>query len=237
MLVGHFDEPYLKYALDSVKWVDQMVVVLNGNSIPNTVELLKWFEDHPEIPSVKIIHYEKYYNNFNFAKARQLAKDATDADLILKIDADEVYYDSFQETVKNLHIQKKFVDMYGAPEPIDVYVTQFYHMMGDIKHYQFIQQQETLFWNSPEIKWQCDVHEKLTKPGDIVYCTIPDMFMHLGYIKPPEEVFRRWQLYAELEGIEGAYENTNPKTILDDRPRTPFTGEYPEALKPLLEEE
>lgn len=217
MIIGEFDEPFLRYALDSIKWADEIVIVKTAKRVTlETVTALSLYKTD----KMKIIDYFEYEKEFSFADARNLAKRFTEpGGYILKLDADEVYYNSFERTVRSLAFDK------------DVYEVEFYHMMLDIYHYQYIEGKEVLFKNDPAIQWQGATHETLT--GVTSRAKLQDKFIHLGYCKSQTEVFKRWQKYVELENRPDWYDGQDPAHILDDRASVAneFNYEYPEAMR------
>lgn len=203
------------YAISSVKWLDEFIVVNTGDeNNSNLATLRRVSEDIGK--DIRIVKYPKD-QAFSFAKARNLAVDHTCSDYFLKIDADEVYYDSLATTVRDLD--------FGC----DVYCVEFYHFMFDVFHYQDIYQKEVLFKNG--LRWTGAVHEVIA--GDNLKTGyLPDRFCHFGYARPQAEVFRKWQLYAQLDGLVDAYKDQDPEHILDNRTDacTTFQFIYPEAM-------
>lgn len=225
MLVGAFEEPYIQYALESIKWIDEIVFVYNNICDKNKQSINDWLPRYKGL--VKVVDYWDYYTHYenseciDFALARNIGKYESTGDYILKIDADEVYYNSFEKTVRSLSY------IY------EVYKVDFIHMFYDFQHFRFIQDKEVLYKRSDDIHWESPVHEYLWGWRGEQY-NLPDRFMHLGYIKPPAEVFKKWLLYAALENEPTRYGDIDPNCILDGVQVREWKGEYPEALKPLF---
>ncbi len=217
MIIGEFDEPFLKYVMAAAQWVDEIVAVDTSKDQRN----FKLFKDLlGNISKCQIINYWDYEADFSFEKARNLAKKmTTPGGYIWKLDADEVYYNSFEQTVRGLDFDK------------DIYEVEFYHFMLDIFHYQYIETKEVLFKNDPAIQWTKGTHEGLI--GGTSRGKLQDKFCHLGYVKSQKEVFKRWQKYVEIEGRPEWYDGQDPEHILDDRAEVcrEFDYEYPEALR------
>lgn len=217
MLVGKFPEPYVKYSLESIKWIDEIVIVYN-NVLPSNKEAIeKWAQSYQG----RLITINYNSDTFDFAAARNIAIDASSGDFILKIDADEVYFESFQKRLRSLS------------DKHDMYRVFFIHMFNDIHHYRFIEPKEVLFRNCRWIRWAHPVHERLH--GYDSFAQLTDKFMHLGYIKPPARILEKWKLYAKLEGQPDMFDYiTDIEGILDGVDIHEYTGPYPEVLKELL---
>jgi len=217
LLIGPAPEPYLLNVLQSLSWVDEVVIVSSSKTV-------FWLKSKGKFPNVKVVEYFDFFKEFNFSDARNLAKDFTTSDWILKVDADEIYPDDAEEKIRKI-----------INDPVaDCYSVEFWHFMRDIFNYQFIQPQEVLFRNIPRIRWGLGVHEGLQ--GVESRAAVPVRYFHLGYIKPQREVWERWKLYDKIGGTKCA-EVSDPDHILDDREVTPFTGEYPSALRDFVDAE
>lgn len=92
-LATHNEEKMLRQCLDSVKgWVDE-IVIADGESTDQTVEIAKEF-------GAKIIHTT---NKVNFHINKQMAMDKVKGDLVLQLDADEVVDEELAHFIKALH--------------------------------------------------------------------------------------------------------------------------------------
>jgi glycosyltransferase involved in cell wall biosynthesis len=224
MIIGERVEPFLKYALKSVDWVDEIVIVdtsFNGNE--TLWELMNVNLDIMRLP-IKVVKFFQHETAFDFAKARNLAIDHSSGEFILKVDADEVYYNSFQGTFEGL-------------KEGDLFIVEFYHFMLDIFHIQYTEPKEVLF-RKDCYRWISKTHETLefipsetrTFPR-IVH--LQDKFCHFGYAQPQRIIFEKWQHYVDLEGRSDWYEGQDPDHILDDRASVSkkFIYEYPEAIR------
>ena len=215
MLVGNFDEPYLYHALKSINWVDEVVIIYNNASKENIQRINDWrIGYNGQFTSAD---YYKVYREFNFADARNLAKEVSSSDYLLKIDADELYYNSFETTIRSLSFD------------MDMYLVYFYHLFYSMEHYRFIEPKEVLFANKPEIRWDYKVHERII--GVKSYDQLDDCFIHYGYLKSNEAILDKWRLYAKLEGEPDRYDNIDVTTIIDGVEVKPFNKSHPEALQ------
>lgn len=134
-LIVKNEEKCLARCLDSVKGVDEIVVVDTG-STDNTVEIAKRYTD-------KV--YTDYKWNDDFAEARNHAKSKCTTEWIISIDADEQLIssvDEVREVIKNATTEKTFhVRMKSGNN---------FHNLGRI------------FRNIPEVKWVGIGHEVIT---------------------------------------------------------------------------
>lgn len=233
MIIWEKPEPFLIYVLRSIRWVDELIIVDTARGENENLKKIFGEQYNPESDitsgvivlddrelKFKIVSYFKHKEKFDFASARNLAKEHSSKDWCWKVDADEVYYESFEKTLKE--------KLKGG---LDAYEVEFYHFMLDVFNYQYIQSTEVLFRNIDRIKWVGKVHEKLK--GIESRKKLKDRFCHFGYAKPQEETFERWQRYVDLEGKSDWYKGQDPSHILDDRAGVckPFTGQYPSVMQ------
>jgi hypothetical protein len=221
MLVGPPIEPYIKYALSSVEWVDQIVFVYNNAHPENILDIQEWAKQYKG--DLRVVDYFASYEDFRFDQARNLAIDNSTCNYIWKVDADEVYYNSFQDSWSNTRTQ------------YDRYSVSFFHMYFDLKHYYKIYTQEVIFRNNKNIRWHGVTHERTS--GYKNAGVIDEKFMHLGYIKPQSAISDKWVLYATLEGDPDRYGVLGDRShFLDDEWKNviEFNGDHPEAIQELL---
>jgi hypothetical protein len=145
-------------------------------------------------------------------------------DFVLLVDADDVHYPEWEHTVRA-----------GVAEGADSLTALFWHLMVYKDLYQDVLRREIVFRRYPGTHFEGRVHERLVTirrwQVDTDY-----RYMHYGYIKPQTEIFRRWQLYSELEGDPQQYEGSAPEHIVDERlavsRRLPV--EHPPAVREAL---
>ena len=215
MLVGPFDEPWLLYSLRSVAWANEIVIVDNNMHEDNSKRLQLFTNEHNNII---VVDYYKIYDKFRFDWARNLAKEVSTSDYILKIDADEVYYDSFKNAFAKINPN------------IDCFRGSFYHFYYSDRQLHSIQSAEILFKNDQSYHWENAVHEHIVGPTK--FAVIPFVvFAHYGYVKPQRAIYNKWKLYSEL-GDEGAWtEDLDPDHVIDGHKTIYFGGELPEVFK------
>ena len=234
MIVGPYEEPFLEAAMLSAQdlcWEYVLVDTAPGNN-PNRAmmeSLIYKFSGLDKYSKkVRIIDMPRGEDkDFSFAEARELARLNTESDWILRLDADEVLH---EDTIFDL---KYGVNTTTQPNWAAIEVT-FYHFMVYPWLYQYIEPKVILF-KKDLCSWANGVHEQLSIKGKIRRAH-EIKFYHYGYCRGQEEVFKRWQLYVDIDGRPDWYHNTNPATILDDRIRVcqNFTGEHPKVVQGVL---
>jgi glycosyltransferase involved in cell wall biosynthesis len=218
------EELLLPISIASIYDAVDEIVVLDNESTDNTIETLQPFAD-----KVKLLQSASQ----DFSDLRNMVLfNSNDADFIIKIDADEILFEKFAQSIRPI-----------AAEMIDKKVHTmkcwFYHMLKDLRHIHNEGEDAKdpryhrifMFRNAVgQIKWVSPVHEYLLGLPEFPFLDTELFYMHLGYSKSQRAVFNRWKLYSDLEGQEHFYDGTNPETILDDRQMIPYNGLLPEAL-------
>ncbi len=213
MILGQKFEPFLKYALESTKFLDEYVVVNTGNDDNPNLKVVREI-----IPSAKIIKFE---GDFNFSKARNLALDNTESQWIIWIDADEAHFEAFERLVRE----------YSSTH-YDAIVFSFYHFILDVFHYQSVDSRPIMFRKDGK-RWFGDVHEHVEPIHNT--CFDDYKYHHYGYTKPQKEIYENWRLYWSLSPTENwkCAEQRNPNDIISDRVSVAhkYEGRYPEVMK------
>lgn len=213
MIIGQRIEPFLKYSLESTKFLDEYVVVNTGNDDNPNLKVVREI-----IPSAKIVKFE---GDFNFSKARNLALDNTESQWIIWIDADETHFEAFESLVREY-----------SNSHYDTVVFGFYHFILDMFHYQSIDLRANMFRKDGK-RWTGDVHEKIEPKINV--CHDSYRYHHYGYTKPQKEIYENWKLYWSLNPDERwkCDEPRNPNDIISDRVTVAhdYKGEYPEIMR------
>lgn len=214
------EEEYLPFSLKAIHdAVDEIVVVDNGSS-DRTPHIARGF------PKAKLLisHAEDFSALWNHGL------DHTTGDWFMFLAADEIFYPDLGEALPGL----------TARGDVDAYYCWFYHLMRSYWYMQNSSDNDGLFYRTflvrkaPGVRFEGRVHERLVGVGsDVIDSDLH--YVHYGYAKPVRDVFRRWKLYARYEGEEHIYDNTNPDTILDDRPLHPFTRGHPPVIAGYVE--
>ena len=236
MIIGKWEEPFLKPAIASCRnFCDEFVFIDTApGRNPNRNILEEFMElENEELAIygtgklVKIIDMPRGEDcEFSFAEARELARKNTSSEWVLRLDADEILHQKDIEALKEATQDPKY----------DAIEVAFYHFMVYPWLYQYIEPKVVLM-RTNSFSWTRGVHEvpqysgRTMKAHEIKY-------FHMGYCRGQAEVFKRWQLYVDIDGRSDWYKDTNPDTILEDRISVcqNFTGSFPKVLEPALDE-
>lgn len=236
MIVGPMEFEFFSFSVKSIKdAVDEIVIVLNDVD-QKTLESVYETYSICDGKDIKILEHSER----NFSKLRNLALENTQSDWIMKLDADEVFYNDVIQIRDHIH-----------DESILGMNTWFYHLLRDFEtchdqvEHELLYHRLLMFRKLDGIYWQSDVHESIYFPPSLrkekKIIDLDIHYVHFGYAKPQREVFRRWKLYSELEGQPNRYDEefkvtgANPDTILDDRTGIPFMAPFPETIKEYCE--
>lgn len=227
MITGKFEEPFIKAAVDSsLDLVSEMVFVDTAPGDNPSRPYLDFLQESCKMP-VKIIDLpRKEDKDFSFAAARELARVNTDSDWVLRLDADEVLHENETRFLKNTLME------YGAF--YNAFQLAFYHHMVYPKYYQYVET-KTILLKKDSFHWEGGVHERQVIKGKTY--NMPNIkFHHYGYCRGQAEVFKRWQLYVEIDGKPDWYKGRDPNNIITDRLSVciPFEGTHPKYVMPTL---
>ena len=227
MIVGPYEEPFLKSAIDSsLEFVNELVFVDTAPSNNPSRMFLNFLQESCRMP-VKIIDLPRISDKeFSFAAARETARMNTDSEWILRLDADEVFHEKDMMFIKHT-LMEYSVDYVG-------FELAFYHHMIYPKYFQYIEP-KTLFLKKDSFYWDRGVHERQVIDG-AVYAMHHTKFHHYGYCRGQAEVFKRWQLYVDIEGKPDWYKGRDPNNILTDRLSVchKFEETHPKYVLPTL---
>lgn len=220
VISGPFYEVFAEAALASiVDIVDEIIIVDTApGENPNTEVNEKY--------ATKLLYMPRGESkDFSFSAARDMALRNSSGDWIMKWDQDEVVHEKDAAVIKAATLLPK----YSAIE------LAFYHFMIYPWLYQFIDKKVFLF-KKDCATWSKGVHESLNIRGEIFPIHDIKVF-HMGYCRGQAEVFKRWKLYAEIEGVPDWYEGTDPEHIIEDRIPVcqNFAGKHPKVLEPVLD--
>lgn len=170
VLIVKNEETLLARCLDSVKGVDEIVIVDTG-STDKTLEIANRYTQN--------IHHFPW--NDSFADARNIAKTHANSDWILSIDADEYLHDlsKVREAIAEAEKRNAFA--------VDITMVAEDKSAFDKQHtFEF----PRLFKNSPQVWWVGDVHNHLSVLGE----KLGDVRITYGYSPAhntdPDRAFR-----------------------------------------------
>lgn len=153
---------------------DEIVILYDNDKGTKEVEeyLISLHKDTPNV------HWFQHPLNKNFAQHKNYLNSCCTGDWIFQIDADE-YPDEYLVTLLHNIIQDNpDVEAYWVSRINTVYGITPHHIrqwgwnVDDNGRINFPDRQMRLYKNTPEIRWEGAVHEKLT--GYIKYSQLPD---------------------------------------------------------------
>lgn len=230
MIVGPFYEPFLEAAVRSVRGLcDEFIIIdTSPDNQPNSEVLgnLSSIINRPEARTEVIAMPRGEDREFSFSAARELARTNSTQQWVLRLDADEVIHEDNVFELRELCRGKGY-------DSIEV---SFYHFMIYPWLYQYIEP-KVILMRKNSFTWAGDVHEHSTKIGNVLSAT--DIhYYHYGYCRGQTEVFKRWQLYVDIDGKPDWYKGQDPEHIIDDRIHvcSNFEGGHPMAVMSTLTE-
>ncbi len=176
VLATYNEEKNLPACLDSVKNFADEIVIVDGTSSDNTVEIAKRYKAR-----VKIVE-----NLQNFHINKQKAIDMAACDWILQLDADERVSPELQSEIKS-KINDAKLNGYWLPRK-NWFLGRFLMKGGQYPDYTL-----RLYRNGKGRLPQKDVHEQAVVEGELGYLKNP-----LIHMADPEfgRYFKRWQRYT-----------------------------------------
>lgn len=228
MIVGPFLEPFLEAAIEScIEICNEFVVIdTSPENNPNRKVLDKWAR-RITYPSFRIIDMPRE-EIFDYGKARELARVNSEDGWIMRLDADEVVHEKDVESI---------LETVNETDR-DIVSMDFFHFMVHPDFHQPNQGPKPMFFKKNLFSWRGNIHEILEYSREQEDHILPEVarFYHYGYCRGPEEVFKRWKLYADIGRKPAWWDGYNPKYILDDRIAfcDEFTGTHPKYVIPQL---
>ncbi len=204
-LLGQFEEPFLRCALESVAWLDRFVITNTHPGDPvaeRNVELARQV-----VPAEKltVVDYQPA-RGFSFAEARNLGlAQIPDQSWVFWLDADDIHTPEAEGIFHYLLLN-------GA----DSITAEFMHFVVYRDAVQAVFPREVIYRKGAGTTWVGEVHETLlttrNKPVNAPY-----RWFHASYIRGQRAVYDRWKFYSDLVGDTHHYDGQNPDTIIEDR--------------------
>jgi len=238
MLVGEF-EPYLEYAIKSVKdIVDEIVFITHKTGkFPVTLKP-KW---------KRLVQKGK---DVDFAKWRNQALKQCTGDYVLFIDADEVFCHIDGQPISRDHLEKQCKAMDNEGCDSKSFFT--YHFLYNYRtidgrnnglHFSL----DRLFKNEKGIKWVGKIHERLVLP-EVRHQTnalrtrniVGPAIFHFGHCKGMEDIKKKYTRSMDIEDNPFRRELRKGETIdqyvarhelfRDTRPTIKYDGPMPSVM-------
>ncbi len=160
---------------------------------------------------VQISTVHCYYEQWNFAEARNLAKEAAQGEWILSLDTDEyIIHNQIQKILDTVRIQHENV---GA---IKTTIVSHHRDLDGVQIAEAVPSQKRLFRNIPELVWQCRVHETVEFSLHDLGYTVNDsaiVIMHEGY--EVSDIVLKRKLSRNLDLAMKEYTYTKNQQIRD----------------------
>jgi hypothetical protein len=234
MIVGGRREIFLAPVLESLAGsVDRLVVNVNGDC-PANLEVLA------ESRLGRQGRVEVLRSAFqDFASARNLCLEAVGPETgrprwVMFVDADDMHTPGLQVLTRGL--------LGALPEDVGLLDVYMLELMQSFRRYVGLYRaaRKLCRW-VPGLRWSRSVHEKLQGSRGSRW-TLPYVFLHLGYVKPPEEILGKWTQYASLGDPSYSLADlqaASPQGLFDLQARAshPLRGRLPEVLARWLAEE
>ena len=161
-----------------------------------------------------------------FAAARNLMLRNSPADcFIFWLDADEVFFPQDLLDLKQVLASDLYDDV----------GTRFLHFCLGSNAIEKTEGRINIFRRTPDTCWVDRVHERVVhSPGTRRVFVSPVTYLHMGYVRPQEFIYKRWAQYKELDGTKAASLAAEfpDEQVLEHRRSVlmPYYGEYPPAL-------
>lgn len=162
-------EPLLQKIMKYIKPEDEIVVVDDYSDEESTLKTLSKYEDR--------INFYKNHLNKDFAEHKNFAKSKCSKEYIFFIDADENIHDSLLLTIKEILYNNPSVDLYLVPRVNVVvgltqeHINKWGWQLNEKGYINYPDYQTRIVKNSPEIKWEGKVHERLV--GHKAHAALP----------------------------------------------------------------
>lgn len=228
MIVGPFREVFLSSALlSAAPLVDEVVIIDTfPQDNPNRafLEMSKAF-----LPNMKIVEYDRPdINTFDYSAARNLARDNTESEWILRLDADEVL---------NPCLASRLIE-YSTWSGVDAVAVKFWHHMIHPDYYVETNDVKRILLRKNQLTWFKPVHEHAHIESEAIYNDYEEdsRYNHYGYVRGPEEVYSRWKIYDSLGGLDHDITKTDPKLCINNQysKLMPYRHSHPMAARRVL---
>jgi glycosyltransferase involved in cell wall biosynthesis len=162
-------EPLLQKLLRHLKEEDEIVIVDDYSDEQSTLET---FERHKD--KIKLVQHKL---NNDFAAHKNFAKDQCTKQYIFFIDADENLHENLLLTLKEILLNNHTIDMFLVPRVNVVtgltteHIQKWGWQVNDKQFVNYPDFQTRIIVNSPKIKWEGKVHERLV--GHDTHAALP----------------------------------------------------------------
>lgn len=235
VIMGDRYEPFFPFCLESVRDAVDLLV-LNDNSA------------NPQNPNLKTVRNSRMFNEGKidllhtdfkelggFAGVRNVCLDrvkelisqkklSTKNLWIMYLDCDEVHSPELITFVKNY--------LSRLPTSTGIVDGYMYQFILTFDFYTTLERRHNLFFRyDPEIKWERPVHETLINLKGKRLAT-GYTYNHYGYLLPPDELIKRWELYDKFDGLDFNLKDVREENMLLEKSGEciPFQKGHPRVL-------
>jgi len=153
---------------DKVSTEDEIVVLYDDkNGDPEVWDYLNLILKQPDIPNKMLYTHRDKFNN-NFSEWKNKLNSLCRGDFIFNIDADEIPSEFLLHNIKQILKSNPTNDLFITPRINKVegltpyYIKKWKWAFNEKGWVNFPDYQMRIYRNTPEIKWEHKVHEKLT---------------------------------------------------------------------------
>jgi glycosyltransferase involved in cell wall biosynthesis len=190
VIITKNEEENLKDCLDSLQWVDE-IVVIDSYSDDNTIEIAKRYTN------------QVYKNEWSgYAQQRNYGANIASHNWIISIDADERISEELANEIRETLSNPKYV-AYNIP-------MQNYVFNRWMKHSGLGKQYHIRLYNKTLCKWDSLIHEDIETNGEVG--KLNHKMLHLAY-KNVSELMYKIDKYTDLEAEKLVASKKNPSLI------------------------
>ena len=166
---GECIEALLSQLVQYKRDCDEIIVLDDYSDDHITVEILSRYRDAGSIS----LHHNAL--NKDFANQKNVLNSLCKGDFIFQIDADELISDKLVSNLETLIEANKSADLFMVPRVNTVdgitpeHIKKWGWRLDDAGRVNFPDYQSRIYRNSPDIKWQNAVHERISGYGYFVY--------------------------------------------------------------------
>jgi len=206
------EEKNIARALSSCSFADEIVVV-DGGSTDGTLDILKAND------KVKLV--QRPWDN-HFGRQRQSSLDKCSGDWVIRLDSDEAFSLIFEKNVREL--------LSSTSDDIEGYNVRQCNLVGNEKYYSKMSDKfeatPRIWKNTPDIRWERQVHEILTglkgkvENGEVYV-------VHYGYLDK-KRYWQKGEYYSQLteSGIDRAEQLYYREYDIQPRPLESAVGKH-----------
>jgi glycosyltransferase involved in cell wall biosynthesis len=221
MIIGPYDEPFLEAAIESVLPILSEIILVDtapGDN-PNRAAM-------ESFKSATIIDLPRPSDEeFSFAVARNVAKDATTKKWVLRLDADEIMPAQYLDRLAELTTKKC--------EAVEVSFWHHFLHPDLIRPLIGTEDKKVILMKTECFTWSRPVHEGSHIFGN-TYRAHEIKYNHYGYCRGQGRIKDSWTLYKKLGGCEHTIEHIGREHFLEevmgDIGLLPYEGEHPAVV-------